>query len=387
MSKIIDIIDIIDINKKKYIVICQPGLEEVLANELKKMNSCNPEIGNSMVSFEGTKKDLYRANLALRTALHILLPLKTFNAKDYNILYYQSRKINWHKLFDCSKNIRIDVKGRSKTFNHSQYTVHRVKDGILDTFRKFHDEKRPSVDKANPDISIVVYLNENNVTIYLDSSGIPLFKRGYRVEHGLAPIKEDLASGILLLSDWDKKNNVLDPMCGTGTLLIEAYMIANNIPPNLNRKFSFMNWFDYEENIYHEVKEELKTGIIQSNLQFYGYEIDYRTYSIAQSIIEKLGFQRHIFIEKKDFKKVEKNFNNFFIVSNPPYGERLSANDDLVRVYKEIGDFLKFKCKYSNASIFSANIEKSKFIGLKPNKKIKLFNGPLEGRLLKYEIY
>lgn len=370
-----------------YIATCQSGLEGVLEKELHDLGILETQTGNSMVSFHGDKEDLYKANMALRTALHILLPLKTFKAKDYDLLYFQARKINWHKLFGVDKTIRIDVKGRSRTLTHSQYVIHRVKDGILDTFRKFFEEQRPSVSKDDPDISIVVYLTDSDVTVYLDSSGQPLFKRGYRVEHGEAPIKEDLAAGIILLSDWDQTIDVLDPMCGAGTFLIEAYMIASKTMPNIERRFAFMNWFDYEENIYTTAKNDLLKKRIPVKTKFYGYEKDDKTYRIAQNIIRSLGFEKNIFIEKKDFLSDTKNFNNFLIVSNPPYGKRLDADEDLIAFYKEIGDFLKQKCKSSKASIFTANLEAAKFVGLRTSAKIKLYNGPLEGRLLKFEMY
>ncbi|OHD12823.1 MAG: hypothetical protein A2Y34_01655 [Spirochaetes bacterium GWC1_27_15] len=373
--------------KETYIVTCQSGLENVLAEELKSLGMQVLETNFAMVSFFGTVYDLYKANICLRTALHILKPLKTFNVKDYDILYYQTRKINWHKLFDITKNIRIDVKGKSNTLNNSQYVIHRVKDSILDTFRKFFDSQRPSVDKENPDIGITVYLNENHATIYLDSSGISLFKRGYRNIQSEAPIKEDLAAGILLLSDWDRKKDVFDPMCGTGTFLIEAYMIANNIPPNIDRDFSFTNWFDFDEEIFNKVKEDVKNSIKLTNTNFFGCELDKQTYDKANQVIKKLGFQKNIKIDNVDFRKKDKNYNDIFIITNPPYGERLAKNEDLTQFYKEIGDFLKQKCKNSNASIFTANLEAGKFVGLRTKAKIQLHNGPLEARLLKYELY
>ncbi|MBN2544827.1 MAG: N-6 DNA methylase, partial [Spirochaetes bacterium] len=315
----------------------------------------------------------------------ILKPLKTFYISDYDSLYQQAKKINWHKLFNYDRTLRIDAAGSSHILKNSQYTIHRVKDAVLDTIRKFNENKRPDINKDDPDIHIAVHVQGKKATVCLGSSGQPLFKRGYRIEHGIAPIKEDLAAGLILLSGWDRKKDVLDPMCGSGTFLIEAYNIANNIPPNLNRKFSFMNWYDFDEKLYNEVKEYLNKKIKISDVRLYGFEKDKRTYFTANKIIKELNI-KNIILENRDFLKTEKTFNNHFIITNPPYGERLK-DDNLKNFYKQIGDFLKQKCKGSNASIFTANLEAAKFIGLRTSKKIIIWNGPLEGRLLKFELY
>ncbi len=366
---------------------CKKGLEEALSLELKLLGADNINAGTGFVSFDGSNELLYKSNICLRTALHILKPLKTFYSGDYDNFYYQIKKINWHKLFNYDKTLRIDTTGRSSVFKNSQYTIHRIKDGILDTIRKFNDDKRPSINKEDPDIHITAHIEEKKVIIYMDSSGQSLFKRGYRIEHGIAPIKEDLAAGLILLSDWDKEKNVLDPMCGSATFLIEAYQIANNIPCNFKRKFSFMNWNDFDENLYNKIKEELKEKINYKKTGFFGFEKDRMTFNIANRIIKNLGYN-NIIIENIDFLKTNKTFENHFIITNPPYGERSeNKNIDLNNFYKQIGDFLKQKCKNSNASIFTANLIAGKFIGLKTSKKIIIYNGPLEGRLLKFNIY
>lgn len=364
---------------------CKKGLEEVLSFELKSLGAECIKTGTGYVSFYGDTALLYKSNICLRTAIHILKPLKTFYSGNYDNLYYQVKKINWHKLFNYDKTLRIDATGSSSVFKNSQYTIHRVKDGILDTIRKFNNDNRPSINKEDPQIHITAHIEEKKVIIYMDSSGKSLFKRGYRIEHGEAPIKEDLAAGLILLSDWDKEKNVLDPMCGSATFLIEAYQIANNIPCNINRKFSFMNWHDFDENLYNKIKEELKAKINYKKTNFFGFEKDKRTFIIANKIIKELGYN-NIFIENSDFLKTDKIFENQFIITNPPYGDRMK-NEDINDFYKQIGDFLKQKCKNSNASIFTANLTAGKFIGLRTSKKIIIYNGPLEGRLLKFNIY
>jgi putative N6-adenine-specific DNA methylase len=369
-----------------YVVTCQTGLEEILEKEIHDLGIERTTRGSSIVGFYGTAKDYYTVNMCVRTGLHVLKLLKSFRASDYDMLYYQARKINWHKLFDIGRSIRIDVKGKSRSLTNSQYVIHRIKDGIMDTFRKFFDSRRPDINKDDPDISIIAYLTDSEVKIYLDSSGQPLFKRGYRTEHGEAPIKEDLAAGIILLSGWDLKSDVLDPMCGAGTFLVEAYMIANNIPPNINRSFSFQNWFDYDENLFLATRESLKKRIVNSGVKFHGYEIDAKSFRISNEIMKKLKIEKSMDIKRGDFLKASGDFGGMFIVTNPPYDERLKM-DDIKKLYKDLGDFLKQKCKNSNASVFTANLEAAKFVGLRTSAKIKLYNGPLEARLLKFEIY
>ncbi|HOV13595.1 MAG TPA: THUMP domain-containing protein [Spirochaetota bacterium] len=373
--------------EENFTITCQSGLEEVLSKELIELGLKQVEIGSQTVSFIGDEYLLYKTNMALRSGLNVLRLLKTFNASDYDILYFQAKKIHWHKLFTHDKTIRIDVKGYSPNLTHSQYILHRVKDGIMDTFRTFFDSQRPSISIDDPDIHILVYLNGNKVSIYLDSSGLPLFKRGYRVKHNEAPIKEDLAAGIILQSDWDRKQNVLDPMCGSGTFLIESFMIANNIPPNIDRKFAFMNWIDFDETVYKKAKEDLKKSIIKNTTLFQGYDVDNSSIKISNEIIKKLGYEEFIKVEKMDFRKVTKDFNNYFIVANPPYGERMGKEEDMKDLYIEIGDFLKQRCKNSIASIFTANLVAGKFIGLRTCGKIKLYNGKLEARHLKFKIF
>lgn len=369
-----------------YVAICQRGLQDVLSLELQNIGAEIEKIDVSTVHFSADTKGLYTANMLCCSAINILKPIKNFFAKDYDILYYQAKKINWHKLFHIDKKIRIDVKGSSRSLNHSQYVMHRVKDAILDTFRKFNEGKRPSVDKENHDIHIIVYLNENNVTIYLDSSGVPLFKRGYRDIHFEAPMKEDLAGGIILLSEWDKKTDILDPFCGSATILIEAYMIANNIPPNLNREFSFFHWFDFDKSTFELAKKELQSKINQTQVKFIGYEKDKNTFRKAMDIIKKLKLDDKIKIINEDFRQSKENFSNYKIITNPPYGERLSQEDINV-LYKDIGDFLKQKCKNSTANILTSNFEGAKHFGLRSSKRIELYNGALECRLIEFRMY
>jgi putative N6-adenine-specific DNA methylase len=369
-----------------YVSICQKGLEEVLSKEIANGGGDITGSQTSTVFFNADKKSLYRLNMSLRTALSILMPLKEFTANNYDELYFKTRKINWHKLFSPDKNIRIDVKGRSRSLNHSQFAMHRIKDAISDAFKKLANNVRPSVDKENPDIRIVAYLNENKTTIYLDSSGVPLFKRGYRLPGYDAPIKEDLASGIILLSGWDGSKNLLDPFCGSATFLIEAMMIANNIPPNLERNFSFFNWFDFDKEIYENEKALLKEKISPKQIKLQGYEIDKTAYMKTLTLLKKNPLFKDIRVFNEDFRKSREDFNDWFIITNPPYNERMKE-EDINGLYKDFGDFLKQKCKDSTAYVLTANLEAAKHFGLRSSKRTILYNGAMEARLIEFKMY
>lgn len=375
---------------QQYTAICQRGLENVLADELAALGANVTAVSRSTVFFTGDNYTLYKANMAVRSAVNILRPLKTIIAHDYDMLYYQAKKINWHKMFGIDKTIRIDVKGSSDELTHSQYVIHRIKDAILDTQRKFNDGQRPSVDKDNPDIHVIAYLTGRDVTLYLDSSGIPLFKRGYREDtHFAAPLKEELAAGLLELSGWDGKTNVLDICCGSATLLIEAALLATRTPPNLHRRFAFQNWTDFDETAYKRAKSDLQKQIIPSDIKLTGYEIDRLTAKKASEIIKSLKLDKMITIINDDFRHCQDNYENALIITNPPYGQRLESDDEetVFALYKDIGDFLKHHCTSSSAYIFTGNFEAMKHIGLRTSRRIEVWNGPIECRLLEIKCY
>jgi putative N6-adenine-specific DNA methylase len=375
---------------QQYTAICQRGLENVLADELAALGANVTAVSRSTVFFTGDNYTLYKANMALRSAVNILRPLKRIIAHDYDMLYFQAKKINWHKMFGIDKTIRIDVKGSSEELTHSQYVIHRIKDAILDTQRKFNDGQRPSVDKDNPDIHVVAYLTNRDVTLYLDSSGTPLFKRGYREDtHFAAPLKEELAAGLLELSGWDGKTDVLDICCGSGTLLIEAALLATHTPPNLHRRFSFQNWSDFDEAAYKRAKNDLQKQIIPSDIKLTGYEIDRFTAKKATEIIRSLKLDKMITIINDDFRHCQHKYENAIIITNPPYGQRLESDDEekVFALYKDIGDFLKHNCATSMAYIFTGNFEAMKHIGLRTSRRIEVWNGPIECRLLEIKCY
>ena len=360
------------------------GLENVLANELKQLGAQNVKIMNRAVSFKGDKGFMYKANLNLRTALRILKPISHFQAHNEKELYNKLCEINWTNIFDLNSSFSTHATTHSEVFTHSKYVSLVMKDAIADTFRKKYN-KRPYVNPENPDISINLHIAKHTCTVSLDSSGDSLHKRGYRYNTVAAPINEVLASGLILLSEWDKKSNFHDPMCGSGTILIEAAMIANNIPANIFRKrFGFEKWKDFDKNLWEKIKDISLEKEQVYNGKITGSDLSIQAIKICEENIEKSLLYDKIKVEKYDFfnKKIKPNT---FVIFNPPYGERLNLNSDYF--YEEIGDALKNNYQDCKIWLISSDLENLKFIGLKPSKKIKLVNGKLECSFRKFEIY
>lgn len=362
------------------------GLEEVLAEELRALGVKDLEIVTRAVIFHGNKEILYKANVWLRTANRLIVPFKEFRIRNVDDLYNRVKEIEWETLFDVNQSFAIDSTVFSELFNHTKYAAFKAKDAIADRFRdKFN--KRPDVDTDQPDIRINLHINnENECTISLDSSGDPLFKRGYRDSRSIAPIKEDLAAGMILLSGWDKDSPFVDLFCGSGTLLIEAAMIAYNIAPNTRReKFGFMNWKSYNPDIFDTIINEAIEQEVDFKHKIIGTEIDNRVIGMCKANIKAAGLSNEIEIHKSDFQHFEAPEGPGVIVSNPPYGERIGENvDDL---YTAFGDNLKKRYDGWNAWFLSSNMSALKKVGLRPSRKIKLFNGSLECRMMKYEMY
>jgi len=362
------------------------GLEEILAQELKELGVEKCTIGNRAVSFEGTKEMLYKANIWLRTANRILVPFKNFKIESADDLYMKIKSIEWTDIFRLNQTFAIDSTVSSDLFNHTKFAALKAKDAIADNFRiKFG--KRPSVDTGSPDIRINLHINNNNeCTVSLDSSGDPLFKRGYRDSRSIAPIKEDLAAGLILLSGWDKKSTFVDLCCGSGTLLIEAAMIAYNIPPNLNRPvFGFMNWKNFDADLFEDVYDEAESGHVDFKHKIIGVDIDSRVLGMSRANIKAAHLTKEIKVVRSDFSDFEAPESSGVIIVNPPYGERIGENVD--ELYKSFGDNLKARYHGWNAWVISSNMTALKRIGLTPSQKIKLFNGKLECRFMKYEMY
>jgi putative N6-adenine-specific DNA methylase len=362
------------------------GFEEILAKELQQMGAQQVEMGVRMVSFMGDKGFMYKANIGLRTALKILMPIHSFKAYNDSSLYKGIQSFDWSQYLNANQSFVVDVTLNSEHFNHSQFVALKTKDAIVDQFRdKFG--KRPDVDKDFPDLRINVHIYNDACSVALDTSGASLHHRGYRTATNIAPINEVLAAGMLLLSGWDGQGDFLDPMCGSGTILAEAAMIACNIPANINRKeFGFERWPDWDNDLFDKVMDSLMNKTREFHYTIKGYDKAPSAVMKAKDNIRNANLDEFVTVVQEDFFKTEKETRGpLHMVFNPPYGERLDI--DLERFYSEIGDTLKQGYPNTNAWFITANLEALKYVGLKPSRKIKLFNGKLEARLVKYEMY
>jgi putative N6-adenine-specific DNA methylase len=334
----------------------------------------------------GDKGFMYKANLGLRTALKILKPIKTFKAVNDLALYKGIQSIDWSDYFSAHQSFLIDTTLHSDHFNHSQYVALKSKDAIVDQFRD-NQGKRPSVDKDFPDLRIHVHIDRDQVTVSLDTSGESLHRRGYKTATNIAPINEVLAAGMLMLSGWDGTSHFIDPMCGSGTILAEAAMIACNIPANINRKeFAFEKWNDWDSQLFDNILESLLKKTREFHYTITGYDKAPSAVSKAIDNMHNANLSEYINIKQANFFETEKETDGpLHMVFNPPYGERLDI--DMERFYREIGDTMKQGYSNTNAWLITSNLEALKFVGLRPSRKIKLFNGKLEARLVKYEMY
>jgi len=361
------------------------GLEEILAEELKQSGIKEIEIQNRAVSCIVCKEELYRLNIKLRTALRIIIPLYEFEAWNEGQFYKRAKKYNWTSLFSMEKTFAIESVVHSKWFKHSKFAALRLKDAIADQFtEKFG--KRPDVNTETPDFLLQLHIGDQRCTVSLDSSGNSLHKRGYRLEKNKAPLNEVLAAGMILKSGWDKKSNFLDPMCGSGTILIEAAMMAANIPPGINRKFGFMKWDSFDSALFEKAASELKSKIKDPGQIIFGSDIDADAITVTKANMKRAGVDNIALIKKTAFENRIIPANGGFIITNPPYGERLSV-DKVKEFYSKIGDKLKQKCSGYKAWILSSNNTGMKNIGLRPSKKELLMNGPLECKYYMYDIY
>ena len=361
------------------------GLEEILAEEIRKLGGANVEVKNRAVNCEGDLGFLYKINYSARTALKILVPVLTFKAWDENRFYDKLFAFPWDELMTVDQTFAIDTTIYSERFNHSQFISLKMKDAIADYFN-FKFRKRPSVDTQQPDVKFHLHIDRELVTISVDSSGDPLFKRGYRKEQGEAPINEVLASGMLQLAGWDGKGNFLDPMCGSGTLLIEAAMIAMDLPAQIFRKkFGFQNWLNYDAELFQTIKDVRINRVKEFTGKIVGYDLDSNMLHASRINIESAEMEDVIEVREQDFFESKKELFPLLMVFNPPYDERIEIADD--EFYKRIGD--TFKKSYPNtlAWLISSDLDAMKKIGLRPSRKIKLFNGKLECRFMQYEMY
>ena len=374
-------------NEFKMIAKTLMGLEEVLGKEIEDIGGKDIEIINRAVSFTGDMETLYRANYTCRTAIAILKPIAEFEANNENELYDQIYQIRWEHILDVDCRFVIDPAVNSKIFRHSKYAALKSKDAIVDRFRKLFNQ-RPTIDLDDPDYYLGLHIYENKVTVLLNSSGESLHKRGYRQMVGLAPINEVLAAGLIKLSGWQCDSHFFDPMCGSGTLLIEAAMLANNIPAQYyRRKYAFKKWKEYNIAEWKRVIEQEDRKMKEFEYEIWGSDMSENAIDSARENIKFAKLHLDIQLFNKPFKNQDPPEGKCMVITNPPYGERLKG-DWLNELYENIGARLKHDYGQDKTVwLISADFEAIKHIGLKPSKKIPLMNGALDCRFLKYELY
>lgn len=362
------------------------GLEDVLAEELIALGANNLEIGKRMVSFEGNLSLLYKANIHCRTALRILKPIHTFKAKTTDEIYKEVKKMPWFDYLNEDNTFAIDAITFSDYFTHSKFVSYRVKDAIADYFTQ-RTGKRPSVDVNNPDLLINFHVAQDKCTLSFDSSGESLHKRGYRTGQTEASLNEVLAAGMILKTGWRGESDFVDPMCGSGTILIEAALIAKNVPPGIYRsKFAFEKWKDFDLELFEDLYND-DSGERDFKYKIYGSDIDIKAIKIAKENVKSAGMNDCIDLQIKSFENyTEAPAEKGILITNPPYGERLKP-ENLDRLYEMIGERLKHIFTGYQAWILSYKKECFDRIGLKPSKKIKLVNGSLQCEFRKYDIF
>ncbi|MCI7310369.1 MAG: THUMP domain-containing protein [Prevotella sp.] len=361
------------------------GLEQVLAQELTQLGANNIQIGRRMVSFTGDKELMYRANFQLHTAIRILKPIAKFRAKSADDVYNEIQKIDWKLYIEEGKTFSVDSVVYSEEFRNSRFVTYKVKDAIVDQFRE-KTGKRPNISVSNPDIRLNIHVAEYDCTLSLDSSGESLHRRGYRQESVEAPLNEVLAAGMILMTGWKGETDFIDPMCGSGTLPIEAALIARNMAPGVFRQgYAFEKWPDFDADLFdHIYNDDSQEKEFEHHI--YGYDIDMKAVNTARLNVRATGLTKDITIEQADFKDFKKPENASIMVTNPPYGERIST-PNLLQTYKMIGERLKHQFMNNDAWILSYREECFEQIGLKPSIKIPVYNGSLECEFRKYAIF
>jgi putative N6-adenine-specific DNA methylase len=369
----------------------QFGLEEILAEELSQLGATIDHVGSRAVEFSGDKKLLYNTILWSRTAMRLLRPFADFYAPDERALYDEVAQLDWSRYIAPGQTFAITAVVNKSSFEHSLYVAQLTKDAIVDQFRERTGE-RPSIDTRNPDIRIHLRMLENEVILSLDAAGDSLHRRGYRQGTNEAPLNEVLAAGLILLSGWDKKSPLIDPMCGSATILTEAGLLAQRIAPGLfhQGKFGFENWPDFDAALWQQLRQEAKAQRIEEPQAYLaGSDLDPRVLDQAAANIEAAGLDECIRLSVRDVRDAQppKDLAPGLVITNPPYGERIGEEAQMDALYKTIGDALKTNFQGYEAFVFTGNLEAAKAIGLKVSRRIPLFNGPIDCRLLKYELY
>jgi putative N6-adenine-specific DNA methylase len=362
------------------------GMEDILAAELLKLGAKDIEKGNRAVSFTGDKGFMYKANLSLRTALRILKPIDSFKVSDEKSLYNGIQRTAWSQYMSHKDTLAIDCSLGTDLFTHSQYVSQLAKDAVVDQFRNAYGS-RPSVDLEDPSLRINLHISGDTCTVSLDSSGDSLHKRGYRDQTNLAPINEVLAAGLVMMTGWDRRSNFIDPMCGSGTILIEAALYANNIPPGYFREnFGFEHWSDFDHELWQLIFESTIGKITEHEQQIIGVELSPNVTKKAKENVKLAKVDDVVKIVNASLQDFDPPKGRGVVLMNPPYGERMNK-DDINGLYKSIGDTLKKKYHGYDAWIISSNMEAFKNVGLRPSRKITVYNGSLECKFMKFQMY
>ncbi|MBK8722765.1 MAG: class I SAM-dependent RNA methyltransferase [Saprospiraceae bacterium] len=362
------------------------GLEQVLADEIASIGGEDIELGYRAVEFRGTIETMYKANLLLRTAMRILVPIASFDAYNEKAYYDQIRLIEWDKFMNKEDTLAVDAIVCTSFSTHSHYVALKAKDAIVDYFRDKYGI-RPSVDTFRPTLQVNIHLSKDHCTVSLDSSGEPLFKRGYREAAVEAPLSEVLAAGILKLTGWDKQTPLYDPMCGSGTFLTEAAMMATNTPPQIMRRhFTFQYWMDFDKDLWIRLKKEAYEAVTPLSTPIVGSDRDRNALIATRKNLVSLGLEDQISLKHVSFEDSHPPFESGMIVMNPPYNERLRESEN-EEMYKIMGDQLKKTYQGYTAWIISSDLQAIKCIGLHASKRISTMNGSLDCKLLRYDLY
>lgn len=363
------------------------GAEEIAAAELSALGIAGAKPGKGGVAFVANRAGLYKANLWLRTASRVLVQLAVFPCKAPDELYAGVFALDWTTLITPAMTLAVDCSLRDSALTHSGFVALKTKDAVVDRIREACGS-RPNVDTASPDVRINVHLHKNVCTVSLDSSGDSLDRRGYRIERNDAPLRETLAAAVIALTGWDGSLPLADPMCGSGTIPAEAALLATRMPPGLQRSFGFQRWLDFDDRLWGQLIREAENGIrkVPAGL-ITGYDQDSRALLLAGRNIAKAGLEGQVHFFHAALQDFQPEGERGVVIINPPYGMRMGADDDLRELYCQIGDVMKKRCRGWTGYVLTGNLELAKYIGLKASRRFVLFNGPIECRLLKYDLY
>ncbi len=369
----------------KYFLTCPRGLEEVTKNQISNYINTSIIIDRGGVHFTGSLKDMYLINLHSRTGMRLLKNLFTFSINKPQDLYKSIYSLNWKKIIAIQKTFSIKTKLKTNLFTNSSATSLKIKDAIVDNIRKEFG-KRPSIDKQNPDIGLFIFINDNNISIYLNTTGVPLFKRGYRTQIHKAALNESLAAGLVLLSNWNKKDNFYDIMCGSGTIPIEAAMIAYKIAPGLFRNnFAFKGFDDFNKTLWNKLINNAKENInLKDEIQIFGSDHIKDNIELSTNSSQKIGIENNVKFSISNINNIKVQDSSGTVIINPPYGNRIGDNSKIHSLYRNLGDIFKKKFSGYDAYIFSGNLDAIKSVGLRSKKRIILKNGTIDCRLVYY---